>query len=930
MSPPISTPLPAAPKHATPSDGAASGSQAAAAGGTAPVGVQTPFMWGVGIECSFLPHLDVDQFDWTQHNRFWREDLKMIREQLGVTHMRYALPWHKIETAPGVFDWTMADERIAYCTELGIELMMDVMHFGTPKWLPQAVGDPRFPEALERFTTAMVERYKDQIKTWCPFNEPLVSALFSGDFGFWPPFSRKWRGYMPVLSRIVQGVHRSIAAIRRAQPDATVLLCDALENYQSRSPELQDEVKLRNLRRFVILDLLAGRVDHHHPLHSWLTSFGFSELDLAYFKSDPQMPDWIGIDYYPHSDWQIEKVGDKVRQRRADAPLGIYELGRAVYDRYGLPLLVTETSVDGPPIGREIWLGTMTDQIRQLREEGVPMAGLIWWPVFDQIDWDGALLHRIGKIHKVGLFTLDRQTDGTLKRSATPLAKVFRETVAAGDEAVGPLAEIAIPVAQDDPQLPPLLSDASEWVNANFTPQARNPNGANGANGNGSGNGHANGGATLAPRAPAQRISSEAPPAGLAGEPQLADQIAVQSGSGSKRSTDRYGILVFSHLRWGFVWQRPQQFLSRFARFHPILFVEEPFFDLAPGSEPRIDLHGVMPNITVVCPHCPPEMAHDPKLPSLLRKWTREGLEKVNTRGDFDQPLLWYYSPMDSAWSLGHFQNRGVVYDCMDELSQFTGAPKALVENERRLMDNADIVFTGGYELWTKKSAVHPNAHFYGCGVEFDHFNKAQDPATTIPPDIDFIPRPIFGWFGVVDERVNYSLLAEVARMRPEWSLAIVGPVVKVDPNLLPHSPNLHWLGGRDYQVLPNYCKAFDVCMMAFAINKATEFINPTKALEYFATGKPVISTPVKDVVRQYSDIVAIANNADEFVQKAGQLLHEPDPKVIQAGIDLAKKNSWEGHVANMRKNIKDAISVDVRRSASVTPIPDPEPGYFF
>jgi beta-glucosidase/6-phospho-beta-glucosidase/beta-galactosidase/glycosyltransferase involved in cell wall biosynthesis len=877
----------------------------------------TPFVWGVGIECSFLPHLNVDQFEWTQHNRFWRDDFKMIREHLGVTHMRYALPWHQIETKPGVYDWSLADERMAYCQELGIELMMDVMHFGTPTWLPQAVGDPQFPESLERFTVALVERYRHQVKTWCPFNEPLVSALFSGDFGFWPPFGRKWRGYMPVLSRIVQGVHRSIAAIRRVHPEATVLLCDALENFQSKAPDLQNEVAMRNMRRFVVLDLLAGRVDHYHPLFAWLTGFGFSELDLDYLRRQPQLPDVIGIDYYPHSDWQLETHRGSIRQRRADSPLGIYTLGRAVYDRYGLPIMVTETSIEGPPIAREMWLQTMTDQIRQLRDDGVPMAGLIWWPVFDQLDWDGALTHRVGKIHRVGLFTLNKQADGTLKRSATPLAKIYRDMAAAGDEHVGTLGELSIPAQPDDPQLAPLYNDAAEFLSP-ATYEARHSNGAS--------NGAAHGGQKHAVK---QKLSKDSV-SGLAVNPELAGDAMSDASSADKKSTDRYGILVFSHLRWGFVWQRPQQYLSRFARFHPVLFVEEPFFDLPDGCEPRLDFHRVLPNVSVITPHCSSEMAKDLSLPQRLREWVKQGLEIVNQNGAFDQPLLWYYSPMDSAWSLGHFPNRGVVYDCMDELSQFTGAPKELVENERRLMDHADVVFTGGYELWTKKSAVHPNAHFYGCGVEFDHFNQAQNADTSIPPDIDFLPRPILGWFGVVDERVDYHLLAEVARLRPDWSIAIVGPVVKVDPNLLPHAPNLHWLGSRDYSVLPNYCRAFDVCMMAFAINKATEFINPTKALEYLATGKPVVSTAVKDVVRQYSDLVEIATSPQDFIRKAEQLLDNPRPDRIEQGLALARKMSWEGHVTSMRNNIKQAIENNNRRSSHIKPIADPAPGYFF
>ena len=214
----------------------------AASPSSAPASIDTlpfkEFVWGAGIECSFLPHLGVDQFQWTQHHRYWREDLKLAREQLGLKYLRYALPWHVLEPEPGKFNWQMADERLAEFQNLGITPLLDVMHFGTPLWLKQAVGDPMFPEALERFAEAMVTRYRGIVKTWCPFNEPLVSALFSGDFGFWPPHARKWRGYMPVLSRIVQAVNRAIRAIRRAQPEATVLLCDAAESYKTRSPQL--------------------------------------------------------------------------------------------------------------------------------------------------------------------------------------------------------------------------------------------------------------------------------------------------------------------------------------------------------------------------------------------------------------------------------------------------------------------------------------------------------------------------------------------------------------------------------------------------------------------------------------------------------------------------------------------------------------------
>jgi hypothetical protein len=592
--------------------------------------------------------------------------------------------------------------------------------------------------------------------------------------------------------------------------------------------------------------------------------------------------------------------------------------------------MLTETSVEGQPINREIWLDQNIDDCARLRGEGVPMLGLMWWPLLDQIDWDGALTHRIGKVHQVGLYTLVRQPGGTLKREATPLVKQFAEAVASGESRVGKLESIALPVESDDEQLPPLEYTGSTeklgMVSLEAAPRAK----TNG-NGNGNGNGRVRA-AELAPglaAEPAAVRGTGASPVQRSPSDELKDRSAETHGRGAHateetRSTDKYGIVVFCHLRWGFVWQRPQQFLSRFAKKHPILFVEEPFFDQPEGADPRVELHRVMPNVTVATPHCSVSWAKNPTLPARLRDFTQEAIERMNDGesgdGAFDRPLLWYYSPMDASWSLGHFANRGVVYDCMDELSQFTGAPKALVANEARLIEHADVVFTGGYNLGEKKKQQHDNVHVFGCGVEFAHFNKAQDAAASglpIPPDIDFMQRPILGWMGVVDERVDYAMVGEMARMRPDWSFAMVGPVVKVDPNLLPHSPNLYWMGGRDYQQLPSYCAAFDVNMMCFALNKATEFINPTKGLEYMATGKPIVSTHVKDVVNQWSDIVYLAKGAEEFVQAAERALKragDTDERVAR-GLALAGECSWERTVEKMQGLIKQAIAKKERRS---------------
>ena len=854
-----------------------------------PLGSGSAFVWGVGIECSTLPHLGVDQFAWTQHDRQWRDDLKRAADS-GATHLRYAVPWHWIEPERGRHDWAAADERIAAIADVGLEPVMDVMHFGTPLWLRQAVGDPEFPEALEDFAGRMAARYRGQVRAWCPVNEPLVCALFAGDMGFWPPHARKWRGYMPVLSRVAMATSRAIRAVRREAPDATVVLCDAAEVYQTKHDEARSEVAMRNLRRFVLMDLITGRVDHEHPLYEWLTGYGFSPLDIEWLRTHPQTPDVLGLDYYPHGDWQLDVDGDKLRQRRADVPAGLKGVARAYFDRYGLPMVVTETSIDGRPINREIWLDQLLDDAAELRSEGVPLNGLVWWPLIDHLDWDAAMTHRVGKLHEVGLYKLVRLADGTLRRLETPLLHKFRDYADKGDERVGELPFVAEPVPSSDEQVP-LFNTGTTARQFKFGVKAH-------------------------------------PAPGLAAAGQ------VKTDSADPKSAGRYGIVVFSHLRWGFVWQRPQQFLSRFAKKHPILFVEEPIFDAPEAAEPRLELHRVMPGVTVAVVHAPPSWNRDRRLPGVLRLMTQDAIRQVNgDSGAFDSPLLWYYSPMDSSWSLGHFESRGVVYDCMDELSQFTGAPPELTEAEARLMGHADVVFCGGYQLGEKKAKQHPNVHTFGCGVEYSHFGQAQDRTLPSPADVDFMPRPILGFFGVVDERIDYALLGELARRRPDWSICVVGPVVKIDPAHLPHAPNLYWLGGRDYSVLPDYCRAFDVCLMPFAMNKATEFINPTKGLEYMATGRPIVGTPVRDVVRQWSEIVHVAENTVEsFAAAVERALSEgPESERVQRGLELAKAASWEATVDRMQSLIADATKRDDRPSAKpVEPAPEAELAYVY
>jgi len=381
---------------------------------------------------------------------------------------------------------------------------------------------------------------------------------------------------------------------------------------------------------------------------------------------------------------------------------------------------------------------------------------------------------------------------------------------------------------------------------------------------------------------------------------------ALSDGAGLPAPVDR-PIIVQSHLRWDFVWQRPQQILSRLAEHRPVLFVEEPLF-LDDVASPRLDI-GV--------PHANVFRAV-PRLPGALRDDIERGVAETRSlvqaaiapggqlKRMFNNPVQWFYSPFTAPAMLGAFAEVAVVYDCMDELSQFRFAHPDLVRRERLLLANADVVFTGGYKLYESKRRYHQNVHFFGCGVDSRHFGKARLSETKVPDDIASLPQPVFGYFGVVDERIDYDLIRTLAESRPDASIVMVGPVVKVDPATLPQAPNLHWLGQRDYASLPAYVKGFSVCLMPFALNEATEFINPTKTLEYMAAGKPIVSTAVPDVVRNFTPVVQIARTAREFVALSSQAATNPDNSLIAQGLEKAAAASWESIVARMRSLISD------------------------
>ena len=361
-----------------------------------------------------------------------------------------------------------------------------------------------------------------------------------------------------------------------------------------------------------------------------------------------------------------------------------------------------------------------------------------------------------------------------------------------------------------------------------------------------------------------------------------------------------YDLVCLSHLRWSFVFQRPQHLLSRCARDRRVFFVEEPIFSDGPN---RLDLTLTEEGVHVVVAHL------DQQTPrSEVDAIQAEMLQNLLSEQNVDRFVLWYYTPM--ALPIGDaLKPLAIVYDCMDQLAAFKGAPPALLERERELLQRADVVFTGGHSLFEEKRASHSNIFPFPSSVDVPHFAQALAPQSA-PEDQAHVPHPRLGFFGVIDERMDLELLAGVAAARPDWQLVILGPVVKIDEAELPRHANIHYLGSKKYGELPRYIAGWDVAILPFARNESTRFISPTKTPEYLAAGKPVVSTAIADVVRPYQalGLVRIADTVTEFVAACEAALTEPSAPVRAKADAYLAQLSWEKTWREMESHIQATL----------------------
>lgn len=350
---------------------------------------------------------------------------------------------------------------------------------------------------------------------------------------------------------------------------------------------------------------------------------------------------------------------------------------------------------------------------------------------------------------------------------------------------------------------------------------------------------------------------------------------------------DNFDLVCFSHLRWNFVYQRPQHLMSRFAKVVRLFYVEEPFFS---DEQEHCQVTNTENNIWVVVPYVQSGLSEED-----VNSHQHRLLADFFTKMNIDKYIFWYYTPMSLSFT-GGFNPALIVYDCMDELSAFKFAPQRLKDNEKELIQKADLVFTGGHSLYEAKKHLHSSIYAFPSSIDKDHFGKARA-GNIEPADQSDIISPKIGFYGVIDERLNIELVGEMASRKPDWNFIIIGPVVKIDPATLPRFENIRYLGSKSYQDLPSYLSGWNVAMIPFALNESTRFISPTKTPEYLSAGKPVVSTSIQDVVHDYghTEFVHIADTPENFIQAIESELAVTDRSSWLSKVDaFLHDNSWD------------------------------------
>lgn len=404
--------------------------------------IESDFLWAVGIEDTFVsqPHRrtgrQLDEYELTQHYQRWRTDLGLAAS-LGVSHVRYGIPWHRVNPERGRFDWSWTDEVLDHLVcDLRLEPIVDLMHYGCPAWLTGEFVSPDYSARVAEYTAAFVERYRGLTRMYTPLNEPLVNARFCGYVGAWPPYLRGWRGWTTVLMGLVEGMSQSIATIRSLQPEAQIVHVEACSSLTTDDVGLQPALEAMQARDFLPTDLLLGRVGPDHELFGWLRAHGASEQRLDELLRSPSQIDLLGVNFYPTiSCWRlVQREGRPIPWRWTGGAPELTATLRLWHDRYGLPVMVTETSRGGRPGSRGRWMDESIAAVRALIEDGLPIGGYTWFPLFSLLAWSYRAGSRDAReyLMHMGLWDLRDDGAGGLERRPTALVGRYRRHIDGG------------------------------------------------------------------------------------------------------------------------------------------------------------------------------------------------------------------------------------------------------------------------------------------------------------------------------------------------------------------------------------------------------------------------------------------------------------------------------------------------------------------
>jgi beta-glucosidase/6-phospho-beta-glucosidase/beta-galactosidase len=394
------------------------------------------FCWGTGIEDTFVPQTrpgmrPLDEYELMGHYEHWRADLALAKA-CGAQTIRWGIPWYRVEPEQGRFDWSWTDQVIPYITdELGLQPILDLMHYGTPLWLTHSFIDPRYPAAVAAYARAVAERYGDRIRYYTPLNEPSVNALMCGKRGLWPPYRHGERGYLAVAMALAEGMLRTVRALREVNPHAIMVHVEATGIWRAAHAGLEPLAAEQRQRGYLFLDLLTGRVDEEHPRWSWLTSNGVPAETLHRLAAQLITLDIIGLNFYPQ--WSTRQIAldqrGRMRFRKVEQNgAGFGQMIADFYERYRAPIMITETSAMKGIAPKRRWLHDSVAAVRELRGRGVPVIGYTWFPLFTMVDWN----YRTGQrprnayLIELGLYESQTEPDGTLRYVPTELVDAFR------------------------------------------------------------------------------------------------------------------------------------------------------------------------------------------------------------------------------------------------------------------------------------------------------------------------------------------------------------------------------------------------------------------------------------------------------------------------------------------------------------------------